>query len=135
MIMRHFERGLHATPDIAASTSGAPVPIPASKSAIFLPADQYLHRGAPTEWWWHVGTLQSGDRIFGFEINAAAFSDRGYAFSQIMLTDVTRIDLGWRRDGRHRTRSSFLRDDGRALGRSDQGHGGCGASHGPGEQH
>jgi predicted secreted hydrolase len=88
MIMRHFERGLHATPDIAASTSGAPVPIPASKSAIFLPADQYLHRGAPTEWWWHVGTLQSGDRIFGFEINAAAFSDRGYAFSQVMLTDV-----------------------------------------------
>jgi predicted secreted hydrolase len=88
MIMRHFERGLHATPDIAASTSGSPVPIPASKSAIFLPADQYLHRGAPTEWWWHVGTLQSGDRIFGFEINAAAFSDRGYAFSQVMLTDV-----------------------------------------------
>lgn len=86
--MRHFERGLHATPDIAASTSGSPVPIPASKSAIFLPADQYLHRGAPTEWWWHVGTLQSGDRIFGFEINAAAFSDRGYAFSQVMLTDV-----------------------------------------------
>ena len=53
-----------------------------------MPADQYLHRGAPTEWWWHVGTLKSGDRIFGFEINAAAFSDRGFAFSQVMLTDV-----------------------------------------------
>src|ERR1700723_1455368 len=86
--MTRFERGLHATPDIAASTSGAPVPVPASKSAIFMPADQYLHRGAPTEWWWHVGTLQSDDRIFGFEINTAAYSDRGFAFSQVMLTDV-----------------------------------------------
>jgi predicted secreted hydrolase len=53
-----------------------------------MPADQYLHRGAPTEWWWHVGTLKSGDRIFGFEINTAAYSDRGFAFSQVMLTDV-----------------------------------------------
>jgi predicted secreted hydrolase len=87
MIMGPFERGLYA-PDIAPSTSGSPVPVPPSMSAIFLPADQYLHRGAPTEWWWHVGTLKSGDRIFGFEINAAAFSDRGYAISQIMLTDV-----------------------------------------------
>ena len=81
-------RGLSVPPQIATSTSGAPVPVPPSKSAIFLPADQYLHRGAPTEWWWHVGTLKSGDRIFGFEINTAAFSDRGYAFSQVMLTDV-----------------------------------------------
>jgi predicted secreted hydrolase len=88
MTMTRFERGLHATPDIAASTSSAPVPVPASKSAIFMPADQYLHRGAPTEWWWHVGTLQSGDRVFGFEINTAAYSDRGFAFSQVMLTDV-----------------------------------------------
>jgi predicted secreted hydrolase len=81
-------RGLSVPPQIAASTSGAPVPIPPSKSAIFMPADQYLHRGAPTEWWWHVGTLKSGDRIFGFEINTAAYSDRGFAFSQVMLTDV-----------------------------------------------
>ena len=46
-----------------------------------------------------------------------------------------RIDLGRRRHGRHRQGSSFLRDDGRALGRSDQGHGGRGASGGRGEQH
>lgn len=85
--MGPFERGLYA-PDIAPSTSGSPVPVPPSMSAIFLPADQYLHRGAPTEWWWHVGTLKSGDRIFGFEINTAAYSDRGFAFSQVMLTDV-----------------------------------------------
>ena len=86
MIVR--PRGLSVPPQIVASTSGVPVPVPPSKSAIFMPADQHLHRGAPTEWWWHVGTLKSGDRSLEFEINAAAFSDRGYAFSQIMLTDV-----------------------------------------------
>ncbi len=53
---------------------------------IQLPADQYLHLGAPTEWWWHTGTLTSGDRVFGFEINAAGFGE--VLFSQIMLTDV-----------------------------------------------
>jgi predicted secreted hydrolase len=54
---------------------------------IRLPADHYLHPGAPTEWWWHMGTLKAGDRIFGFEINAASFSVM--AFTQIMLTDVS----------------------------------------------
>ena len=40
-------------------------------SEIELPRDQYAHSGAPTEWWWHVGTLESADgRKFGFEINA-----------------------------------------------------------------
>ncbi len=70
------------------STVGGPIPIPASESAIQLPADQYLHRGAPTEWWWHVGTLKAGGRTFGFEINAASFQKDGFAFTQIMLTDV-----------------------------------------------
>ena len=64
-------------------------PIPPSASVIDLPADQYMHRGAPTEWWWHTGTLTSGDRVFGFEINAASFEGQGgIGFSQIMLTDV-----------------------------------------------
>jgi predicted secreted hydrolase len=85
-----FDRGLRVTPGMAASASGPPVPIPASKSVIFLPADQYLHRGAPSEWWWHTGTLKSGDRIFGFEINTAAYSFQGIAFSQVMLTDVAK---------------------------------------------
>lgn len=48
----------------------------------------YQHPGAPTEWWWHIGTLRAGDRMFGFEINAASFAGHGYAFSQISLSDV-----------------------------------------------
>src|SRR5207245_1444940 len=59
---------------------------------IQLPADQYLHPGAPAEWWWHTGTLQgksaSGERTFGFEINAVSWMG-GILFSQVMLTDVT----------------------------------------------
>jgi predicted secreted hydrolase len=47
----------------------------------------YLHLGAPTEWWWHTGTLRSGGRTFGFEINAASFEKDGFAFTQIMLSD------------------------------------------------
>jgi predicted secreted hydrolase len=60
------------------------------KSVISLPADHYLHLGAPTEWWWHTGTLKAGKRTFGFEINAASFVGitAGFAFSQVMLTDV-----------------------------------------------
>jgi predicted secreted hydrolase len=64
-------------------------PVPPTASVIDLPADQYLHRGAPTEWWWHIGTLTAGERVFGFEINAVSFVGLGgIGFSQIMLTDV-----------------------------------------------
>ena len=35
-----------------------------------LPKDMYLHQGAPTEWWWHTGTLRAGNRTFGFEVSA-----------------------------------------------------------------
>jgi hypothetical protein len=59
--------------------------------AINLPADAYLHPGAPTEWWWHIGTLQAADRVFGFEINAASFSAVPWtlpvSFTQVMLSD------------------------------------------------
>jgi len=67
-----------------------PIPIPAELSAIHLPADHYRHTGAPTEWWWHVGTLKTADgRVFGFEINTASYQDdRNIGFSQVMLTDV-----------------------------------------------
>lgn len=55
--------------------------------AISLPADQYAHSGAPTEWWWHVGTLTSADgRKFGFEINATGMLE--YAFTQIEIIDL-----------------------------------------------
>jgi predicted secreted hydrolase len=65
------------------------IPIPQAVVAIDLPADQYLHRTAPTEWWWHIGTLRAGNRVFGFEINAASFEKNlGIGFTQIMLTDV-----------------------------------------------
>jgi len=65
-----------------------PFPVPFSQSVIKLPADQYLHPGAPTEWWWHMGTLRAGDKVFGFEINAASFTVM--AFTQVMLTDVSK---------------------------------------------
>lgn len=55
--------------------------------AITLPEDQYGHYGAPTEWWWHVGTLTSADgRKFGFEINATGKAS--YAFTQIEIIDL-----------------------------------------------
>jgi len=69
-----------------------PAPIPASEVGVHLPADEYMHPGAPTEWWWHVGTLKAGGRTFGFEINAAAYpayTTTPFAFTQIMLTDVS----------------------------------------------
>lgn len=62
--------------------------------AITLPADQFGHTGAPTEWWWHIGTLHSEDsRTFGFEINATGMqatknAPYSYAFTQIEITDV-----------------------------------------------
>ena len=64
----------------------SPVPVPPSEVAIKLPQDQYCHVEAPTEWWWHTGTLVAGDRVFGFEINAASFAP--LAFTEIMLSDV-----------------------------------------------
>jgi len=74
----------------AASSTPAevPQPVPASDVVLKLPQDMYLHEGAPTEWWWHTGTLRAGDRTFGFEINAAGFDKDNLAFTQIMLTDV-----------------------------------------------
>ncbi|MFA7324494.1 MAG: lipocalin-like domain-containing protein [Candidatus Nanopelagicales bacterium] len=77
-----------ATP--APTASAAPQPIPPSAVVLTLPKDMYLHEGSPTEWWWHTGTLRAGNRTFGFEINAASFEKDGYAFSQIMLTDVAK---------------------------------------------
>lgn len=66
-----------------------PTPIPPSKSVLKFPQDHYLHPGAPTEWWWHTGTLQAGDRVFGFEINAAGFLEAGKCFTQVMLSDIS----------------------------------------------
>ena len=64
---------------------------------VSLPKDMYLHtptynaltepNGCSTEWWWHIGTLKTDlGRVFGFEINAAAFYPGG--FTEVMLTDV-----------------------------------------------
>ncbi len=70
------------------SSNDGPVPIPPSQVVLHLPADMYMHVGAPTEWWWHTGTLKAGTRTFGFEINAASFAKDNFAFGQVMLTDV-----------------------------------------------
>ncbi|KUJ14975.1 uncharacterized protein LY89DRAFT_126829 [Mollisia scopiformis] len=58
-------------------------------SAIQLPKDQYAHVGAPSEWWWHIGTISTADgsRTFGFEINATGITGIA-SFSQISITDV-----------------------------------------------
>jgi len=72
------------------TVTGDPVPIPASASVLRFPLDHYAHLGAPTEWWWHVGTLNAGNRIFGFEICASAYADNGYAFTQVMLADISK---------------------------------------------
>lgn len=58
----------------------------AGTAAIVLPEDQYAHPGAPTEWWWHVGTLTAKDgSTYGFEVNAAMI---GSTFTQIAISDV-----------------------------------------------
>ncbi len=70
---------------------GLPPPVPPSSVVLSLPKDMYMHPGAPTEWFWHIGTLRAGNRVFGFEINAASFAGYGtqsFAFSQIMLSDI-----------------------------------------------
>lgn len=67
-----------------------PVPCPPAGYLNF-PADDYAHPGAPSEWWWHVGTLRAGERIFGFEINAQTFmasATESVYFVEVMLTDV-----------------------------------------------
>lgn len=62
--------------------------------AIQLPQDQYAHPNAPTEWWWHVGTLITSDnRSFGFEVNACGLGENNTGkamayFTQIAITDV-----------------------------------------------
>jgi predicted secreted hydrolase len=91
MIRRGF--GAARTAMRATTTaSGLPTPIPPSEYKIHLPNDHYRHVEAPTEWWWHIGTLTAGDRIFGFEINAAGYpgysSKEKFAFTQVMLSDV-----------------------------------------------
>jgi len=65
----------------------------ASKIWIELPQDHYAHPDQPTEWWWNIGTLRCGDRVFGFEItvNAHSVARDGQPpinFTEIMLTDV-----------------------------------------------
>jgi predicted secreted hydrolase len=70
------------------TVTNGPVPIPASASVLRFPLDHYAHIGAPTEWWWHVGTLKAGERTFGFEICATSYARSGYAFTQVMLADV-----------------------------------------------
>jgi predicted secreted hydrolase len=70
------------------STDYGPQPIPPSNVELRLPADMYMHPGAPTEWWWHTGTLTAGTRTFGFEINLSSFAKDNFAFGQVMLTDV-----------------------------------------------
>ena len=95
MILSPPHRGRGARHAIAAhgqalkAATDTPIPIPSIFSGIHLPADHYMHRDAPTEWWWNIGTLTAADgRVFGFEINAVAYKDRGFGFTQIMLSDV-----------------------------------------------
>ncbi|MCR2763393.1 carotenoid 1,2-hydratase [Microbacterium sp. zg.B48] len=65
-----------------------PDPVPEENVVLSVPKDMYRHDGAPTEWWWHTGTLRAGDRVFGFEINAASFVGQDFAMTQVSLADV-----------------------------------------------
>jgi predicted secreted hydrolase len=61
--------------------------IPSVDPGLEFPKDYYGHKDCPTEWFWHIGTLEAADgRKFGFEINTANFSLFG--FTQIEITDV-----------------------------------------------
>jgi predicted secreted hydrolase len=68
--------------------SSMPDPVPEENVVLSMPTDMYRHDGAPTEWWWHTGTLRAGDRVFGFEINAASFIGQEFAMTQVSLSDV-----------------------------------------------
>ncbi len=68
--------------------STMPDPVPEQNVVLSMPKDMYRHDGAPTEWWWHIGTLRAGDRVFGFEINAASFVGQDFAMTQVSLSDV-----------------------------------------------
>lgn len=70
------------------SGSTKPDPVPAENVVLSMPEDMYRHDGAPTEWWWHIGTLRAGDRVFGFELNAASFTGQDFAMTQLALSDV-----------------------------------------------
>ena len=65
-----------------------PDPVPPANVVLSVPKDMYRHDGAPTEWWWHIGTLRAGDRVFGFEINAASFTGSSFAMTQLSVSDV-----------------------------------------------
>ncbi|MBO9577448.1 MAG: DoxX family protein [Microbacteriaceae bacterium] len=65
-----------------------PDPVPQEHVVLEVPKDMYRHLNTPTEWWWHIGTLRAGDRVFGFEINAASFVGQGFAMTQVSLSDV-----------------------------------------------
>ena len=54
-------------------TPTKPTPAP-GPSTINLPADQAA-RPVDVEWWFLIGTVKSGDRSFGVEINIARFGD------------------------------------------------------------
>lgn len=105
------------------SVSGGPAPVPATAVAIDLPADSYMHPGAPTEWWWHTGTLRAGERIFGFEITAGSFQNGSSSLGTldgspgIFLTQVMLSDLA---NARHLQRSTvYLTGSAPALGLDD----------------
>jgi predicted secreted hydrolase len=67
--------GIAEAADAASCTFTPTKPTPApGPSTIKLPADQAA-RPVDVEWWFLVGTVKSGDRSFGVEINIAHFGD------------------------------------------------------------
>ncbi len=82
--------GLSACPVTAAGscsfTPTDPKPAP-GPSTIKLPADQANHPEVDTEWWFLIGTLKSGDRSFGVEVNIARFAN-ALAQSYVKIADV-----------------------------------------------
>lgn len=78
--------GAAAAADSCTFTPTDPTPAP-GPTTITLPADQANHPQYDTEWWFLIGTVKSGDRAFGVEINIARFAN-SISQSYVKIADV-----------------------------------------------
>jgi len=80
------------------------IPVSASDAAIRFPADFGAHPLTRTEWWYITGSLQHGERLFGFQITffrsatgVAADHPSRFAASQLVFAHAALSDLDGKR--------------------------------------
>jgi len=80
------------------------IPVSASDAAIRFPADFGAHPLTRTEWWYITGSLQHGERLFGFQITffrsatgVAADHPSRFAASQLVFAHAALSDLHGKR--------------------------------------